>query len=146
VFVAAATNWLPFWLIPICFPLQGPGKRWEHAELTANGKPVRVAMHVKSGDLVKVIAGSDKGTVGKVTKVNTKTGKVLIDGVNIKTKHVKPSGEEEGGQIVKVEAPVHHSNVQHYSETAQVVSRIGFKVEGDKKVRYLKKTGEVIDK
>jgi len=114
--------------------------------LTPNGKPVRVKMHVKSGDLVQVISGRDKGTVGKITKVNTKTGQVMIDGVNIKTKHVKPSGEEEGGQIVKAEAPVHHSNVQHYSESGKTVSRVGYKIEGDKKVRYLKKTGEVLDK
>ena len=103
-------------------------------------------MHIKSGDTVQVIAGGDKGTVGKVTKVNTKTGQVIVEGVNIQTKHVKPSSDEEGGQIIKREAPVHHSNVQHYSETAKVVSRVGVKVEGDKKVRYLKKTGEVIDK
>ena len=104
-------------------------------------------MHVKSGDTIQVIAGKDKGKVGKISKVNTKTGQVLIEGVNIKTKHVKPTqGEEEAGQIIKKEFPVHHSNVQHYSESANVVSRIGHKVENGKKVRYLKKTGEVIDK
>lgn len=105
-------------------------------------------MHVKSGDIVKVIAGKDKGKVGKIVKVNTKTGEVLVEGVNIKTKHVKPTpGEEEAGQITKKEYPVHHSNVQHYSEAQQTVSRLGHKVESDgKKVRYLIKTGEVLDK
>jgi large subunit ribosomal protein L24 len=122
--------------------LQGPGKRWEHYELNKNGKPVRVKMHIKTGDTVQVIAGGDKGKIGKVLKVNTKTGEVLLDGVNVKTKHVKPSGEEEG-QITKVAYPIHHSNVQHYSEASQVRSRIGMKIGQDgKKVRYLKKTGE----
>lgn len=96
---------------------------------------------------MQVIAGKDKGKIGKINKVNTKTGEVLIEGVNIKTKHVKPTqGEEESGQIVKKEYPVHHSNVQHFSESAQTTSRIGRKVENGQKVRYLKKTGEVIDK
>lgn len=105
-------------------------------------------MHVCSGDLVQVISGKDKGLVGKITRVNTKTGQVVVEGANIRTKHVKPQqgAEEEGGQIVKAEAPVHHSNVQHYSESAKTASRVGHKMEGDKKVRYLLKTGEVIDK
>ena len=124
--------------------VQGPGKVWENTPLTKNGKPQLVKLHVKTGDMVKVIAGSDKGKVGKITSVNRKTGQVVMEGVNVKTKHVKPSAEDEEGQIVKVEYPVHHSNVQHYSESAGAVSRIGYKVEDGKKVRYLKKTGEVL--
>lgn len=124
--------------------MQGPGKRWESYDLNKNGKPVRVKMHVKSGDLVQVIAGKDQGKVGTIKKVNTKTGQVLLEGVNIKTKHVKPEGEEEG-KIAKVEYPIHHSNVQHYSEAKQVRSRIGHKTQDGKKVRYLIKTGEVLD-
>lgn len=123
----------------------GPGKKWEHYELTANGKPARVAMHVKTGDTVQVIAGTAKGTVGKVVKVLTKTGEVVVEGVNIKTKHVKPAAQGESGQIVKKEFPVHHSNVQLYSTEKQVRSRIGHKIdEAGKKVRYLKRTGEVL--
>ena len=122
---------------------QGPGKDWEHQPLTSNGKPVLLDLHVKTGDTVKVIAGADKGKVGKSTKVNRKTGQVVMEGVNVRTRHVKPAGEEEG-QIVKAEFPIHHSNVQHFSEAQGVVSRIGHKMEGDKKVRYLKKTGEVL--
>lgn len=102
-------------------------------------------MHVKSGDLVKVIAGSDKGKIGKVLKVNRKTGQVVMEGVNVRTKHIKPNGMDvEEGRIEKMEFPVHHSNVQHFSESAQAVSRVGYKMEGGKKVRYLKKTGEVL--
>lgn len=122
---------------------QGPGKDWEHQPLTSKGKPVLLDLHVKTGDTVKVIAGADKGKVGKITKVNRKTGQVVMEGVNVRTRHVKPAGEEEG-QIVKAEFPIHHSNVQHFSEAQGVVSRIGHKMEGDKKVRYLKKTGEVL--
>ncbi len=75
----------------------------------------------------QVIAGSDKGTVGKITKVNTKTGTVIVEGVNIKTKHVKPTAQGETGQIVKKEFPVHHSNVQLYSTEKEVSSRIGYR-------------------
>lgn len=124
--------------------MQGPGKDWEQRKLTKNGKPVLLDLHVKTGDIVKVIAGSDKGKVGKITKVDRKSGQVVMEGVNIRTKHVKPMGEEEEGQILRTEFPIHHSNVQHYSEAQGVVSRIGHKVEGGKKVRYLKKTGEVL--
>lgn len=101
---------------------------------------------MKTGDLVQVIAGGDKGKIGKVTKVNTKTGQVVVEGVNIKTKHVKPTNEEEGGQIVKSEFPVHSSNVQHYSEASAVRSRVGHKMQEGVKIRYLVKTGEVLDK
>lgn len=125
---------------------QGPGKKWEHYPLNDNGKVERVAMHIRAGDLVKVIAGSDKGTIGKITKVNAKTGQVIVEGVNIKTKHVKPKAQGETGQIMKMEFPVHHSNVQLYSEKEGVVSRAGMKVLGDgSKVRFLKKTGEVLE-
>ena len=124
--------------------MQGPGKKWEHYELNANHKPVRVRMHVQTGDTVQVIAGSDKGKIGKIVRLNTKTGEVLVEGVNIKTKHVKPAGQDESGQIVKKEYPVHHSNVQHYSESAGTTSRMGTRMENGSKVRFLKKTGEVL--
>ena len=64
--------------------------------------------------------------------------------MNIKTKHVKPKGEGETGQIIQKEWPIHHSNVMHWSEDKKVRSRVGHKMEGDKKVRFLKKTGEVL--
>lgn len=133
--------------------LQGPGKKWEHIELNNNGKPVRVHMHVRLGDTVKVgvadlgrmhrschgptdggysanaqiIAGSDKGKVGRILEVNTKRGEVLVEGVNIKTKHIKPAAQGEQGQVVKKEFPVHHSNVAVYSTAQQVASRVGYK-------------------
>jgi large subunit ribosomal protein L24 len=124
----------------------GPGKDWEKVPLTKNGKPVKVKMHVKTGDTVVVVAGKDKGKVSEVVKVFTKTGAVVVKDVNIKTKHMKPQMQGETGQIVKSEAPLHHSNVMHYSKTQSVRSRVSRKVnEAGKKVRYLVKTGELID-
>lgn len=136
----------PLFSQPIRAGAIGPGKKWEHYELTANGKPVRQSMHVKAGDVVQVITGADKGKVGKISKVVGKMGQVIVEGVNIKTKHNKPQREGEAGQITQKESPVHHSNVMHYSKEKEVRSRIGFKVnEAGVKVRYLKKTDEIID-
>jgi len=83
---------------------------------------------------------------GTITEVMPKKGFVKIEGVNIKTKHLAPRGEGEPGSIKKLEFPFHHSNVQHFSKEKQVRSRIGHKVlEDGKKVRYLIKTGEILD-
>lgn len=108
--------------------------------------PVRHKLHVKKGDTVQVIAGSDKGKVGEVIQTLPKTNKVVVKGVNIRTKHVKPQQEGETGQIVSSEAPIHSSNVMLYSEKQKVASRVchTFDAEG-RKVRMLKKTGETID-
>ncbi|MBW4597178.1 MAG: 50S ribosomal protein L24 [Brasilonema angustatum HA4187-MV1] len=104
-------------------------------------------MHVKTGDTVQVIAGKDKGKVGEIIKAIPQESKVLVKGVNIKTKHVKPQQEGESGRIVTQEYPIHSSNVMLYSTKQNVASRISytFTAEG-KKVRMLKKTGEIIDK
>jgi len=125
---------------------QGPGKKWEHYPLNKNGNVERIKIHVQLGDLVKVIAGSDSGRVGRITKVNLKTGQVIVEGVNIKTKHVKPTAQGEAGQIIKKEYPVHHSNVQLYSEKEGVTSRVAMKEVNGKKVRVLIKTGEEVQK
>ncbi|NES95117.1 MAG: 50S ribosomal protein L24 [Desertifilum sp. SIO1I2] len=103
-------------------------------------------MHVKKGDTVQVIAGKDKGKVGEVLETLPKDSKVIVKGVNIRTKHVKPRQEGESGQIQTFEAPIHSSNVMLYSSKQKVASRIcyTFNDEG-RKVRMLKKTGEIID-
>ncbi|BBA79046.1 50S ribosomal protein L24 [cyanobacterium endosymbiont of Rhopalodia gibberula] len=103
-------------------------------------------MHVKTGDTVQVISGRDKGKVGEIIKINPKTSKVVIQGVNVRTKHIKPQQEGESGQITTFEAPIHSSNVMLYSTKEKVASRIcyTFTKEG-RKVRMLKKTGEIID-
>jgi len=100
-------------------------------------------LKIKKGDTVKVIAGKDKDKEGKVIAVNPKEGKVTVEGVNMLTKHTKPSMTNQNGGIIHQEGPIDISNVMyvHKGET----TRVGIKVEGDKKVRYAKKTGEVID-
>ena len=100
-------------------------------------------LKIKKGDTVKVIAGKDKDKEGKVIAVNQKTGKVIVEGVNMLTKHTKPSAQNQNGGIVHQEAPIDISNLMyvHNGKT----TRVGFKIEGDKKVRIAKSTGEVID-
>ena len=109
--------------------------------------PTRHRMHVKTGDTVQVISGKYKGKVGEVLKALTTKSQVIIKGVNIRTKHVKSQQEGESGKIVTYEAPIHSSNVMHYSEKQKVASRICYTfTEDGRKVRKLKKTGEIIDK
>ncbi|NER82321.1 MAG: 50S ribosomal protein L24 [Leptolyngbya sp. SIO1D8] len=108
--------------------------------------PIKHRMHVKSGDTVQVISGKDKGKVGEVLKSLPKKSQIVVKGVNVRTRHVKPTQEGESGQIVTEEAPIHSSNVMLYSEKQKVASRIGYTFTDDgRKVRVLKKTGEIID-
>ena len=69
-------------------------------------------IHVKVGDSVKVISGSHKNETGEVLKINKKTGTIIVQGINFKFKHVKPSTENEIGEIKQMEGPIHHSNVK----------------------------------
>ena len=100
-------------------------------------------MKIKAGDTVRVIAGKDKDKEGKVIAVNKKDGKVLVEGVNMLTKHTKPSAANQNGGIVHQEGYIDASNVM-YVHKGQA-TRVGFKMDGDKKVRFAKKTGDVID-
>ena len=100
-------------------------------------------MKIKKGDTVRVIAGADKDKEGKVIAVNHKKGTVIVEGVNMITKHTKPSVANQQGGIIHLEAPIDASNVMYLADGK--VSRIGFKMEGDKKVRVAKATGKVID-
>ncbi|MGB0561526.1 MAG: 50S ribosomal protein L24 [Spirulinaceae cyanobacterium] len=105
-----------------------------------------VKMHVKKGDTIQVISGQDKGKVGEVLRALPKASKVVVKGVNVRTKHVKPQQEGESGRIETFEAPIHSSNVMLYSTKEKVASRVGYIVNDDgRKVRQLKKTGEIID-
>lgn len=101
------------------------------------------AMKIKKGDMVKVIAGKDKNKEGKVLAVNKKDGKVLVEGINMLTKHTKPSAANQNGGIVHQEGYIDVSNVMLLHE--KKVTRVGFKMDGDKKVRFAKSTGKVID-
>ncbi|MEO1621131.1 MAG: 50S ribosomal protein L24 [Cyanobacteria bacterium J06632_3] len=106
----------------------------------------RYKMHVRTGDTVQVIAGKDKGKVGEVVATNAKTSQVIVQGVNMRTKHVKPQAEGESGQILTKEFPIHSSNVMLYSTKQKVASRVAYTVNDDgRKVRMLKKTGEVLE-
>ena len=100
-------------------------------------------MKIKKGDTVKVIAGKDNGAEGKVLSVDVKKNKVLVEGVNKITKHQKPSQSNPNGGIVEKEAPIDISNVMLVVDGK--ATRVGFKMEGEKKVRYAKATGKVID-
>ena len=96
------------------------------------------AYKIKKGDTVKVIAGKDKDKEGKVIAVDTKNHRVLVEGVN-----TKPSAANQQGGIVETEAYIAVSNVMYLHKGQP--TRIGFKMDGDKKVRFAKKTGDVID-
>ena len=100
-------------------------------------------MKIKKGDTVKVIAGKDNNAEGKVLSVDAKKGKVLVEGVNMITKHAKPSQSNPNGGIIQKEAPIDISNVMLVVKGK--ATRVGFKMENGKKVRFAKSTGEVID-
>jgi large subunit ribosomal protein L24 len=103
-------------------------------------------MHIKKGDTVIVNAGKDKGKKGKVLSVNPKTERIIVENVNMVTKHQKPSIKvQQGGRIHK-EAAIHVSNVLLYDAKAKAGTRIRYKaLENGNKVRISVKTGEVID-
>jgi len=97
---------------------------------------------IRKGDTVRVITGKDKDKEGKVLAVNVKKNTVIVEGANMVTKHQKPSAANAQGGIVNKEAPIHISNVMYVHKGQP--TRVGFKLEGDKKVRVAKATGETI--
>jgi len=112
-------------------------------------------MKIKTGDTVVVIAGKDSKTVtkkgvesttGKVLKVYPETNKVVVEGVNKVKKHQKPTQQNTQGQIVEMEAPIDASNVMLLDPKTKTPTRVGYKMENGKKVRYAKKSGTVLDK
>ncbi len=100
-------------------------------------------LKIKKGDTVKVITGKDKDKEGKVLSIDRKTERIIVDGINKITKHVKPSAANQNGGIIQKEAPIHISNVMYVHKGKP--TRIGFKFENGKKVRFAKSTGEVVD-
>lgn len=103
-------------------------------------------MKIKKGDTVLVISGNDKGKTAQVLKVLIKTDRVVVEGVNVVSRHTKPSNSNPDGGIVKKEAPIHASNVMLVDPKTNERTRVGSKVENGKKVRYAKKTGNVFAK
>ena len=98
---------------------------------------------IKKGDTVRVIAGKSRDKEGKVTSVDVKNHKVVVEGVNLVTKHMKPSAANPDGGIREQEAAIDISNVMLVSDGK--TTRVGFKIENGKKVRVAKKTGKTID-
>ena len=101
-------------------------------------------LHIKKGDTVKVLSGADNGKTGKITSVDREKGRAFVEGINLVSKHTKPSAANPQGGIVKREASVHISNLMVVDSKGQA-SRIGRKLNKDGKlVRYFKKSGEVL--
>ena len=102
-------------------------------------------MKIKSNDEIIVIAGKNKGKKGKVLRVMKKTNRVVVEKVNMRTKHLKKS-TSRAGEIIHYEAPLHASNVMILDPKSGKPSRVGYKIENKKKVRISKKSGERLDK
>lgn len=102
------------------------------------------SMHVKTGDMVFVISGKDKGKTGKVLKVFPKRGKIVVENINMVTKHTKPSQINPQGGVVTVPAPMFSSKVMLFDEKAGKPTRVGYKFVDGKKVRYSKVSGEIL--
>ena len=105
-----------------------------------------IKLKIKKGDKVKVITGKNKGKIGDVIKVFPASNKLIVSGINLVKKHTKPSQMSEGG-IIQKELPIHISNVSHIDPKTSVVTKIGYKtLEDGKKIRFAKKSGEIISK
>ena len=101
-----------------------------------------MAAKLKKGDKVIVLAGKDKGKTGNISSVDPKSGKAIVDGVNISIRATRQSQTTQGGRIPKA-MPIDLSNLAYVDANGKA-TRVGFKVEGDKKVRFAKTTGDVI--
>ena len=101
-------------------------------------------IHIKKGDTVYVNAGNDKGKTGKVLSVAPSEDRAIVEGINMVSKHTKPNAKQPQGGIIKQEAPIHISNLNLIDPTSGKPTRVGYKMDGDKKVRYAKKSGEEI--
>ncbi len=103
-----------------------------------------MAAKIKKGDIVIVTVGKDKGREGEVLEVRPSEDRVVVQGLNMIARHTRPSQNQAGG-IIRREAPLHLSNVMLKDPKTGEPTRVGFKIEKDRKVRYAKRSGEVID-
>ena len=101
-------------------------------------------LKIKSGDVVKVIAGDHKGAEGKVLRIFVDKNKAIVEGTNMVSVHTKPSAKSPQGGIVKKEAPIHISNLALIDPKSKQATKVGMKVEGEKKVRFSKKSNQVL--
>ncbi|MCK5401276.1 MAG: 50S ribosomal protein L24 [Flavobacteriaceae bacterium] len=100
-------------------------------------------LKIKSGDTVRVIAGDHKGSEGKILKVLKDKNKVIVEGVNMVKKHMKPDAQNPQGGIIEKEASIQISNLSLLTSNGET-TRVGYRMEGDNKVRFAKKSNEVI--
>ena len=111
---------------------------------------MNLKLKVKKGDQVIVLSGDDKGKTGEVVKAMPKEGKVVVQGINLVKRHTKPSqttpGQQSAGGIITKEAPIHVSNVALVDSQSGKATKVGYKEENGRKVRFARKSGEVIDK
>ena len=103
-----------------------------------------IKLKIKTGDIVRVIAGDHKGAEGKIVKIDREKNKAIVEGVNMVSKHTKPSAKSPQGGIVKKEAYIQISNVSLIDPKTKETTRVGIRVEGDKKIRFSKKSNQVI--
>ena len=103
-----------------------------------------IKLKIKSGDIVRVIAGDHKGAEGKVLKVDREKNKAIVEAVNMVSKHTKPSAKSPQGGIVKKEAAIQISNLSLIDPKTKESTRVGIRIEGDKKVRFSKKSNQVL--
>nr|AYR06227.1 ribosomal protein L24 [Renouxia sp.] len=107
-------------------------------------KVSKYKIHVKTGDIVKIISGKEKGKFGPIIRVFPKTSMVIVKDLNLKIKHQQPKQKGESGEIRRNEAPIHSSNVMLYSTETKVSSRFTIQVNANKKLRILKKNNEIV--
>jgi large subunit ribosomal protein L24 len=105
----------------------------------------RIKMKIRKGDTVVVLTGRDKGKTGEVLRVFPDENRALVQGVNLVKRHTKPRPGQTGG-IVEKENPIHASNLSHVDPKDQKPTRIGFKIVDDRKVRFARRSGEIIDR
>ena len=103
-----------------------------------------IKLKIKTGDIVRVIAGDHKGAEGKVLRVYREKNKAIVEGVNMVSKHTKPSAKSPQGGIVKKEASIQISNISLIDPKTKETTRVGIRFEGDKKVRFSKKSNQVL--
>ena len=103
-----------------------------------------IKLKIKTGDIVRVIAGDHKGSEGKILKVDREKNKAIVEAVNMVSKHTKPSAKSPQGGIVKKEAAIQISNLSLIDPKTKEATRVGIRVEGDKKVRFSKKSNQVL--
>ena len=101
-------------------------------------------MYLKRNDLVAVISGRHRGDQGRVLRIDSETGQVWVQGLNLRYKHIRRSQQNPKGVLVQKECPLHVSKVQLVGKNNQPAGRVGFRIEDGRKVRYSKKTNEVL--